>query len=315
MSEKSPIRPNGSILIICINYHSEKDTQDYIQNLLDQECSDLLRVIVVDNSERENLDDHLNNLAGSDSRISVLKPGQNLGYFGGAYWAVQQYLASVPLPDWVVVSNIDISFPDRNFFLNLFDFYSESAPAVLAPAIYSTCSGLDQNPCMTKRPSAIHMYFLKWITTHYYMCTAYLFLSLVKKRMRNLFYKIQLEKKEKNIPGRKQTHSIYAPHGSFILFHRSYFESGGNLNHGAFLFGEEIFVAETTRRLGLTINYDPRLVVIHREHAVISTLKNKRKFRFLNEAYTYCINEFFKKPEHLSKGQGWKKMRREDRQE
>src|SRR5690606_9680493 len=41
---------------------------------------------------------------------------------------------------------------------------------------------------------------------------------------------------------------IYAPHGSCIALSRQYFERGGTLSYGAFLFCEELHVAETARK-------------------------------------------------------------------
>jgi GT2 family glycosyltransferase len=87
--------------------------------------------------------------------------------------------------------------------------------------------------------------------------------------------------------------TIYAPHCSFVIFNRKYFETGGTLKHGAFLFGEEIFVAETVRNLGFRIIYDPRFFVLHREHATTSILKGRKMLVYLREANDYCVNQFF----------------------
>src|SRR5262249_2176510 len=87
---------------------------------------------------------------------------------------------------------------------------------------------------------------------------------------------------------------IYAPHGSFIAFRRTYFERGGSLNHPVFLFGEEIFVAETARRLGLTISYDRRLEVIHREHKSTGYFPSPRISAYSSQAATYCADQYFR---------------------
>ncbi|MGC8979631.1 glycosyltransferase family 2 protein, partial [Caldisericum sp.] len=98
------------------------------------------------------------------------------------------------------------------------------------------------------------------------------------------------KQKNKNI----KPQEIYAPFGACIIFHRNYFEAGGTLNTECFLFGEEIFVAETARKLNLRILYDPELKVIHHEHSSISILKSKQKAFYAYQSIKYYIDKFFK---------------------
>lgn len=277
-----------SALVICINYHSEKETQAFVRELLRQKSTSRVRVIVVENSERTSSNSVLTSLAEYDQRVSILNPGSNLGYFGGAAWALRQHLANTSLTDWVIVSNTDISFLDCDFFNRLFELYSSRASAVIAPAIYSTLSAVDQNPFMLCRPNAIQMHFYKLVFRYYPICISYQMLALVKQKLRTLICKII----RKNI-SQQRPQVIYSPHGSFIIFHRSYFEAGGSLDHGVFLFGEEVFIAETIRRLGLTATYDPRLAVLHHEHATTGIFLNRKMARYVREASAYCADEFF----------------------
>lgn len=283
-----------SVLVICVNYHSAEDTQAFVKDLLGQESPGSLRVIVVDNSDPERLDPRLSSIAEADPRVRVLHPGGNLGYFGGAAWALRQHLAGAPLTDWIVVSNTDIRFPGRDFLTRLFELYVDATCAVLAPAIHSTLSLKDQNPYMLRRPGAARMCFYKWVFRYYPISVAYQLMGLVKQKLRALTRKIAALVDDGEKMGQPRPRSIYAPHGSVILFSRSYFEAGGSLDHGVFLFGEEVFVAETARRLGLTVTYDPRLVVLHREHATTDMFKNRKMARYVREASAYCADKFFR---------------------
>ena len=87
---------------------------------------------------------------------------------------------------------------------------------------------------------------------------------------------------------------IYAAHGSLFVFHRSYFDMGGDLSHGTFLFGEEIFVAETILRLGLTILYDPRFCVVHKEHLTTGQLPSRKVASFARDSSKFCSSSFFR---------------------
>lgn len=274
-------------LVTCVNYHSERDTEAFTRELHGQRVPGSLSTVVVNCNE--------GGLPGLSSiaRVSgveVLNPGRNLGYFGGAAYGLGRYLEDNPLPDWVVVSNTDIAFPGRDFFGRLSALYPQGA-GVVAPAIRSDLSGRDQNPYMARRPTAARMRFYERIFRFYPVYTAYHALALARKKLSRPVSGSAGPVVE---PQHRSPRSIYAPHGSFILFHRRYFEAGGSLDHGAFLFGEEVFVAETARRLGLSVGYDPRLAVVHREHATTGLFKSRKVARFQWEASRYCAGEFFR---------------------
>ena len=85
----------------------------------------------------------------------------------------------------------------------------------------------------------------------------------------------------------------YAIHGSFMVFNKSFFEKGGTLNYPSFLFGEELFIAETVRKLNLIQCYEPSLKINHNEHATTGVIKSKEKVAYLNQSYTYLLTTFF----------------------
>jgi len=277
-------------LVICVNYRSEQDSVSFAQDILNQEIPERLRVTVVDNNGNDASDLRLISLANSDSRVSILNPKRNLGYFGAAAYGLRQYCANCPAPEWVIVSNADISFPRQDFFKRLFTFYKNNPPGVLAPKICSSF-GTDQNPYLLKRPSRIRMHFNKWVFRYYLTLMIYEIFSLMKQKLSALIRKIPPLSRIKISP--QSPKAIYAPHGSFVIFHRSYFEAGGNLDYPVFLFGEEILIAETAKRLGLAVVYEPRLQVIHREHSTTSFFKSRIISRFIKEAAQHCADKYF----------------------
>ena len=86
---------------------------------------------------------------------------------------------------------------------------------------------------------------------------------------------------------------IYAPHGSFMIFPKYFFESGCNLDHKSFLYGEELFVGERCRLNGIEVVYDPDLEVLHKEHAVTSAIGIKKKAGYLAGATSFIRKEFY----------------------
>lgn len=292
--EMTAVGEGPSVLFLCVNYHNEKDTVAFVGDIISQDRGDLVRTIVVDNNGNEQSDKALLKLARQDARVDVLNPRRNLGYFGGAEWGLRHHLNEAHLPDWVIVSNADLSLKGTDFVARLLALYPRDSPAVLAPAIYSAVTGADQNPHLVRRPRRMRIWFYTWVFRYYPVFLVYGVFSLLKDKLGGLGRDAWGTVVRGFDLGGIRPRAIYAPHGSFIMFHRQYFEKGGSLKHGVFMFAEEITVSETVRRLGLRVVYDPRFEVTHREHATTGLFKSRQIVRYLWEASVYCLDEYFR---------------------
>lgn len=275
-----------SILMICVNYKNDGETTRFVQDFLNQTDVFDQKIIIVNNSESPSVYSPLTSLASSDPRIWLLTPGKNLGYFGAASLGFIEYSKTFPLPDWVIVSNTDIEFLHANFFSALNQFHANSTHAIVAPAIISSLTGQDQNPNMRARPSRFRMHFYKWVFRYHVPLKIYELLSCLKQSVKKA-----CSRSMGSQTSSPQLTAIYAPHGAFVIFHRTYFDAGGSLDHGTLLYGEEIFVAENARRLGLSVIYDPRLRILHREHSTTAACATRE--RFTAQAAAYCADTFF----------------------
>jgi GT2 family glycosyltransferase len=285
-SEHTSPAAHDDVLLICVNYLKPAETQRFVSTVLDQALSSSLRLAVVDNSPSPGAGGVLESLK-SEPRVRAIATGKNLGYFGGAAAALGDHLKTHSMPEWVIVSNPDVYFPDRNVLQRLCDVHRGDEPAVIAPSIRTVDSSVDQNPYMRVRPSRFRMHLYRWIFSAYPIDVVYQGLSWIKHRA------LEASSRERPAPPTSQPEKIYAPHGAFIALHRSYFERGGNLEHGAFLFGEEIFVAETVRRLGMTVLYEPALLIEHTERSTAAGLFNRQTSRYRRQASRYLARTFF----------------------
>lgn len=277
------MKPN--VLTICVNYHNEEETIRFVRHLLAQNADFPHHIIIVDNNEDTKISD-LSVELGNNRCIFIYHDGKNRGYFGAANWGFQQYLRAKQLPEWIIVCNTDVYFESNNSLSELVNLYKGEQASIIAPAIISERTGLDQNPFMKKRPSAIRMHLYRIVFYYAIVANLYQSLSLVKTKLRNV-----LNKKRKHLyDGNKM--QIYAPHGAFIIFNRSYFIEGGNLDYGSFLYGEEIFVAETALKLGHKVIYDPRVRVVHKEHTTTKNLKKRNYYKY--KSSEYCAKKYFK---------------------
>jgi GT2 family glycosyltransferase len=275
--------PAAHVLVICVNFHCEDEVAALVRSGLRLDGAQRLRVLVVDNNGGSQPHPAIADLAGT--QVDVLAPGSNRGYYGAADWALGKLFprpaADAGLPDWVIVSNPDIEFPDVRILDRLQELYGSDPPAVLAPAVVDNDTGRDLNPHLLTRPDPRRMRFLRWLHRHHSATVAYHLGSIAKGKL----------------PSRRRPRTgpadIYAPHGAFTIFNRSYFEAGGSLRHVAFLYGEELFVAETARGLGLKVVYDPRLVVGHRRHATTGRLPSRELTRRMAEASSRLVDLYF----------------------
>jgi len=272
----------ATIVVACVNYHRPAETVEFVTSVRAQAGGDELEVIIVDNSGPKN-----DLLLPAPTR--VLAPGRNVGYFGAASLAFAEYVARIGIPDWFVISNTDVVFEDDHFFTTLVRLYRHEPPAVVAPAIVSIQFGQDQNPNLEHRPSAKRMRFYKAIFKRYLLNIGYQGLSILRARLRQRSRRAS----PTALADARVPRAIYDAHGAFMIFHRSYFDGGGDLAHGAFLFGEEIYVAETARRLGMRVIYDPRLRVLHREHVSMGGFHNRQIAGYRADAIAYLVDRFF----------------------
>jgi GT2 family glycosyltransferase len=275
--------PEIEIGVIVINYNSAQATSRFLADLLEQDRSSFaLTVVIGDNSPSDASLESLRQAHRDNASVRFEAMSTNRGYFGAAQ-SLLEMVWKERLPDWLIVSNADIRLPYPALLSRIAN-HTGGAGDVIAPRIISAQTGLDQNPFNRRRPSRFRINLNRIIARVPFLFWLLETQCSIKHEMR-----MRLRNKA-SVPATASS-IIYAPHGAFIVFSKEYFLRGGNFDCGAFLFAEEIFVAETCRRLGLRVMYMPSLEVLHDEH--ISTSGNPAVRRFQAEAADYCTREFF----------------------
>jgi len=282
---------------IGVNYGSDDETRQWVDAVLRQSDADSAQVVVVDNTTRRVDDDFGKRLCEKPGRIQWMPTPENLGYFGAARFGLDRFLRGAPLPEWVVVSNVDLRFADASFHKTLYALSLSEDVGVVAPSIRSALTGREQNPYMITRPSALRMRWIQWAT----QTPGRLALYEMGSR-----FKAQCAGAARGIRYRTGGRVVYAPHGACILFRKRYFEAGGTLDYPCFLFGEEIFVAETARDLGMTVRYVPELKIIHQEHVTTGIRRTQAMARDVATATAHCAHAYFaprhRRPEIRGRG-------------
>ncbi|NKE04705.1 glycosyltransferase family 2 protein [Mesobacillus selenatarsenatis] len=272
------------IVILCVNYNNSKEVVNYVEHLSEQTLFSRIDIVVVDNSTDYEEYKTLSSVQLSYSNVRVLNSDENLGYFRGVNYGLTEYLRDNEMPNWVIISNTDIKFEDNEFLQRVINLYPKGIEGIIAPSIFSTYLEKDQNPYATDRFSKRKLEFLRFL----YKSTLLTFLA---NKLLNI--KRKLNRSNLNI-NPQENREIYAPHGAFMIINRNYFEKGGNLDYKSFLFCEEIFIGEITRKIGTKVFYDNRLKVYHNEHSTISLLRKKHLLKFSYDSVDYCLKEFYK---------------------
>jgi GT2 family glycosyltransferase len=273
-----------TVLLICVKYGADEETARYLESLRRLQGQSNLHVLIVDNTVEAVAD------LPTNSSFAVLRSNENLGYLGGARLGISRYLEEHPLPDWLIVSNVDLLITDAYFTQKLSALKFAPDVGAVAPRIASALTGRDQNPFMRSRPSAIRMHAYKWLYRSWLALNAHELVSAVFQWVRSAVGRFTRTTADIR---RDLSGEIYAPHGSFLILSKEYFRAGGSLDFPCFLFGEEIYLAESLRKLGLDVIYEPSLEVVHQEHKSTRLLKSRKLARFVACSAAYCADTYF----------------------
>lgn len=274
-------------LVITVNYKGWDSTIRFLTSISNIEHFDLAHVVIVENGSFDGSAEKLRPMVSQFTNVELLESCVNRGYFGGASWALQQYWSKGCRPDWVIVCNNDVLFNDHSFLSKLFQRDPEKV-AVIAPAIIARHTGLDCNPFMVRRPSRLQLLRIwLWLSSYHLMWMKQL-LSPYLRILRNRF------KAQSSRSLSDKAKRIYGAHGSFFIFSRSYFDGGGYIDDGHFLYHEELCIAEICVKFGLLVVHDADLQVWHEGHRATGRRLDRAMHEYARTALQYAIKKYFR---------------------
>src|SRR5262245_52600541 len=113
--------PRSSILFLGVSYHSDADARTIVSDILTQQGVGNFSVIIVDNSSPSKLTQVMQDVLAENLNLSILIPQRNLGYYGAASWALGTCCFRRSLPEWTIVSNVDVAIGQKDFFRRLIE--------------------------------------------------------------------------------------------------------------------------------------------------------------------------------------------------
>jgi GT2 family glycosyltransferase len=285
LTKFEPVNDRAQILIITVNFRQAECTRQFLYSASRLANFASCNVLIVDNGSDDGSTSRIREAISEFPNVELLPSAQNRGYFGAARWALDQYLEHHSLPGWVAVCNNDIEFDDSFFLVQLLDKDPASA-GVLAPSIISNLTGHDANPFMGKRPGSFRMEGYRLWLANYYAMWLKQWLSPSVRRIRHTL--------SRRMPTGIQSarRSIYAPHGSFVVFSRRFFEAGGFIDDGFFLYAEEFSIAEMSIRLGQPVIHEPTLRVRHKGGQSTGRMLSRDMYLQQVHGFRYALSRY-----------------------
>lgn len=269
------------VIIICVNYNTYPELDGYLLSISNS-AKEVKEVVEVSVAVADNTPMELRKSFGVDyPHITVLPYilESNDGYLGSAEVVMSDLRKSGSLEeyDYCVISNVDLRL-SQEFFKELISTPIAENVGWIAPEIYTASRQSHENPFMLNRPKLWRLYF--WIFLYKFpkLFTIYFTLGHAVAKNKTVFL---------------QEMPIYAGHGSIMIFAKSFIINYHEGQFPAFMYGEEIYLAELVRRANLITVFKPNIIVNNIGGASSSKLSMKRMAKMSYIALTALQKMFF----------------------
>ena len=277
---------------IILHYKAFDITADCVNSILALEGSDEAAVIVVDNASGNGSGEALQEKYKEVPNVKVLLRSGNDGYSraNNEGYALTKELYD---PEFVIVANNDVEFPQKDFLDRIEKIYAEYDYAVLGPDTLKTATGEHQNP-VRREPMSLERIEaevakdskkLEQLTV---LCLA--------KQVKNFLVGEKLNEKIKQYVHRKsrgdfdpaKVYEHVCIFGACQIFSCRYMTRREKIYYPeTFFYYEEDILARFCLDHGLKVMYHPDVQVYHLESpstaAAHSKLKHNMKFKLENK--------------------------------
>ena len=132
---------------VILHYGNVQVTKECVDSILQLHTEDDIHVVVVDNDTNKSAEERqeLKNAVLSDQQVEVIQIKEKSG-FSRANNEGYAYLRERYNPDYMIVTNNDITFEQKDFIERLKDLYEECPYEVLGPDIVNRENGIHQSP-------------------------------------------------------------------------------------------------------------------------------------------------------------------------
>lgn len=267
------------VLIIIVNYGTEKEIISYARELTKQTAISDLFLMVVDNKycAEQNLETALSEVG---AEYYYYNPNRNLGYLNAALCGVDVFKSKFDyVPKWIVVSNTDISYCSDNFYEDFLKKHYNEDVWCVAPSVISS-KNIYCNPHYKKRISIAKVNRIIWVFKHPMLMRIYLLFS-------------EMKGKAKINKAKQDSQYVYSAHGCFFILRDSFYFKLNGEKYGALLYSEESFIAEFILANNKKSYYDSDLEVLHNENLTTNKIDYRKRGKYISESMQYIKERFY----------------------
>lgn len=270
------------ILIVCVNHNSYRELSNFLTSV-DVAASNVkeiceIVVLVADNSTNIQC-------INSDKFVSIqclTYVVKNTGYINSAQEALLNYGEQLLKTfDFTIVSNVDICLaPD--FFEQLISTPIQNV-AWIAPRVHTPLSHAEENPYAIHRYSKRKLQLLRNMYAHPHI-------YMLHKKFTHILIRLK-RNRQSSLNGMR---TIYAGHGSILIFTQAFVEHIFPFNFPFFLYGEELYFAELARSAKMETIFNPQLYVNNcSAHISTSKLNFAQICKYGHQAISYILNTYY----------------------
>lgn len=270
--------PNLAFLIL--NYKNVGETIKCVESIQISNYKDY-SIVIVDNGSADGSYEKLCEMYGQADDAYIIKSDTNLGFSGGnnlGYVFVREKLH----PDFLVVTNNDVIFPQKDMDLRIQSIYQQTGFYVLGPDIYARHNHEHQSPIMLSLPSKedikhelkMYEYYLKkpqkWVMRRR--------IQNIKNRVcqsNETIKKIYCKIKKKEPIDHTAIHKDCCVQGACIIVSKKFIDAEKKMfTPEPFLYCEELFLYKKCINKGYKIIYDPKVQVWHEDSSTMKKINS-----------------------------------------
>lgn len=254
---------------VCTNYENASFTATAVRTLHEQRGEHEVHTVIVNNGASAGDLEALRAIERAHPRVEVLTGHGNVGYFAGLNLGIERLRRTAPQVAHLVVGNNDLEFP-AGFMDGLeahaavFARWPVVSPDLVTPA------GVHQNPLVRQPITRARQMVWRAYYTNHAVATVIAWLARATHRWTARPERVRGDEWS------REAGPVIQGYGACYILGPLYFKHFDRLYAPTFLMQEEFFLGEQLRAVGQQVYYDPRFVVLHRDHAAFDRLPSRR---------------------------------------
>ncbi|MDT9331591.1 glycosyltransferase family 2 protein [Clostridium perfringens] len=279
------------VSFLVLHYKNIQETENCIKSILNisKESKYNLDIVVVDNGSNNGTGETLKEIYRENSAVKVIISKENLGFSKGNNLGYE-YIRKNIKPNYVVVTNNDVIFFQKDFVEKIDQVYKRTNFFVLGPDIYVQQNKEHQSPIAINKITIddiereLSMY-------KYYLTKPHLYakrrnLQILKNRIYSnskVFSKLYDSILRKTNIDRLKKYEDVVVQGACIIVSKRYLELEEKMfSPEPFLYCEELFLYFKCLKKKYKIIYEPSIKIFHEDSASIKSISNNsfEKARF-----------------------------------